>query len=35
MFVMPWFYAGAFCFLGIALGILIVLLAFVSAARQA
>jgi hypothetical protein len=33
-FVMPWFYAGALCFVGIGLGILIVLLGFVGALRQ-
>lgn len=32
--VLPWFYAGALCFVGIALGILIVLLSFVAAACQ-
>jgi hypothetical protein len=33
--VLPWFYAGALCFAGIALGILIVLLSFIAAAREA
>lgn len=33
--VLPWFYAGALCFLGIGLGILIVLLSFVVAVREA
>jgi len=33
--VLPWFYLGALAFLGIGLGILIVVLAFVSAVRQA
>lgn len=32
--VMPWFYTGALCFLGIGLGILIVLIGFVGAVRQ-
>lgn len=32
--VLPWFYLGALAFLGIGLGILIVVLAFVSAIRQ-
>lgn len=32
--VLPWFYLGALSFLGIGLGILIVLLAFVTALRQ-
>jgi hypothetical protein len=32
--VLPWFYAGALCFAGIGLGILIVVLGFVAAVRQ-
>jgi hypothetical protein len=34
LLVLPWFYLGALSFLGIGLGILIVLLAFVTALRQ-
>jgi hypothetical protein len=33
--VLPWFYAGALAFLGIALGIGLVVMAFVAALRQA